>query len=232
MRFTEPFCGNVVAHPSPMIRSLRRILATPTAATAISTLLAAQLCLFSQTTNTADRVDPASAITGQPAYIPMTETQRLTEFAKDTANPISLFSSAASAGIGQWRNRPREWKQGGEAYGLRYGSSYAEHIVNETLKFGASSLLHEDNRYVRSGQAAVGARIGYALGNTFTARGDDGRRRLSRSRLLAFAGAALISRLWQPRSSNSLHSAGVNFGTSVGVTMGFQVAHEFLPWLP
>jgi hypothetical protein len=34
---------------------------------------------------------------------------------------------------------------------LRFGSSYAEHIVQETLMYGASSALHEDNRYVRSG---------------------------------------------------------------------------------
>jgi len=33
-----------------------------------------------------------------------------------------------------------------EAYGLRYGSSYAGPIVRETLKFGAASMFREDNR--------------------------------------------------------------------------------------
>jgi len=123
----------------------------------------------------------------------MTEAQRLRQYWKDTARPFSLVGSAAGAGLGQWRDRPREWKQGGEGYGLRYGSLFAEHIAFETLSFGASSVFHEDNRYVPSGQSGFGNRVGYALRSTFVARGDDGARRISRSRILAFAGAALLS---------------------------------------
>ncbi|MBZ5624787.1 MAG: hypothetical protein LAQ69_39720, partial [Acidobacteriia bacterium] len=62
---------------------------------------------------------------------------------RDTFSPTSFVSSAANAGIGQWRNRPREWQQGGEGYGRRYASSFAEHIVYQTMMFGASSVLHE-----------------------------------------------------------------------------------------
>jgi hypothetical protein len=112
---------------------------------------------------------------------------------------------------------------------MRYGSSYAEHIVRATLMFGASSVLHEDDRYVRSRQSAVGSRLGYAVGSTFLARRDDGSRRFSFSRLGAFAGAALISRLWQPRSTNSMRSAALNFGTSIGVATGVDIAREFWP---
>jgi len=159
----------------------------------------------------------------------MTEAQRARLYLEDTANPLSLLGSAASAGFGQWRDRPREWKEGAEGYGLRFGSSYAEHIVRQTLIFGASSVFHEDNRYVRSRQSGFGNRVGYALGSTFLARGDNGVRRLSLSRIGAFAGAALISRLWQPRTTNNLRSAGVNFGTSMGVAIGFNVVREFWP---
>jgi hypothetical protein len=45
------------------------------------------------------------------------------------------------------------------------------------------------------------------------------------------AGSSLISRAWQPPSSAKLSSAGINFGASLGSAMGFQVAHEFLPFL-
>jgi hypothetical protein len=159
----------------------------------------------------------------------MTEGQRLREFFKDTVSPLSFLNSAASAGIGQARNRPKEWKQGSEAYGMRYGSAFAEHIVRETLEFGASSVLHEDNRYIPSGQTGVGARIGYAVESTFLARRDDGSRRLSYSRIGAFAGAAFISRLWQPHSTSGARSATVNFGTTIGIATGFNVAREFLP---
>jgi hypothetical protein len=209
---------------------LQKLLgSTTTAATVGSVLFASQLCLVAQTPYGANRIDPSVPTATQPEYTPITETDSLNQFLKDTASPLSLVTSAASAGIGQWKDRPREWKEGSEAYGLRYGSSYAEHIVRETLNFGAASLFHEDNRFVRSEQPGFGNRLGYALTSPFLARGDYGERRLSVSRIAAFAGAAAISRLWQPRSTNRLRSASANFGTSIGVAMGFDIAREFWP---
>ena len=209
--------------------SLREALArAPGAATAVSILFAAQLCLPAQTPD-ADRSVPASAPVAQPAPAPAPDPHQVREFLKDTFSPLSLVRSAASAGIGQWRDVPHQWKQGGEGYGRRYASSYAQHIVNATLMFGASNIFHEDNRYVPSGQSGVGNRVRYALKNTFLARRDDGARRISISRIGALAGASLISRLWQPQGTDRLRSAGINFGTSIGFTLGFGVAHEFWP---
>ena len=159
----------------------------------------------------------------------MTERDRLRLYLKGAVNPVSILSSAASAGLGQWRGRPPEWKQGAQGYGWRFGSAYAGHLVRETLMFGASSLLHEDNRYVRCGECGSKKRLGYALESTFLARHDDGSSHFSFSKVGAVAGASLISRTWQPASSGSLHSAGVNFGISMAVAAGFQVAREFLP---
>ena len=202
-------------------------------AAVVTFLVSAQFSLYSQTSprppNTADRIDPTATNFAQPAYQPITESQRIAEFAKGLANPLYLVGNAASAGMGQWRDTPKEWKQGARGFGLRMGSSWGEHVVNQSLLFGASSLFHEDNRYVRSGQTGTGGRIAYALGSTFVARGDDGHRHLSRSRLLALAGAAAISRLWQPRSTAGVRSAATNFGVGVGATMGFQVIREFWP---
>jgi hypothetical protein len=186
-----------------------------------------------QTRNGADRLDTsnttANPTVNQPTYEPLTAGDRAREYLKGMFSPLSLVSSAASAGLGQWRDTPKQWKQGGEGYGLRYGSSYAEHIVRDTLMYGAASALHEDNRYIRSGETGFGSRVGYAVGSNFLARRDDGSRRFSFSRMAAFAGAALISRLWQPRQTDRWRSAAINFGTSVGVATGFDVAREFWP---
>ena len=159
----------------------------------------------------------------------MTERERLRRYLTDTVNPVSLLSSAASAGIGQWRDRPPEWNQGGLGYGRRIGSAYAEHIVRQTLMFGASSVLHEDNRYFRCADAGIKARVGYAVESTVLARHDDGSRHVSISKIGAFGGAALISRTWQPASSGGLRNAASNFGISLAVAAGFEVAREFLP---
>lgn len=165
----------------------------------------------------------------QPGSSAITGADRLRWYLKATISPLSFVTSAASAGFGQWRDRPKEWREGAEGYGLRFASSYGEHVVCETLMFGASSALHEDNRYQRSGESDVRLRIRYAVGSTFLARRDNGSRRLSFSRMGAFAGAALISRLWQPRSTRGAPSATINFGTSIGVAAAFNVVREFWP---
>lgn len=43
------------------------------------------------------------------------------------------------------------------------------------------------------------------------------------------AGAALLSRTWQPHSTHSFRSAGLNLATSLGVATGMDVAREFWP---
>ncbi len=164
-----------------------------------------------------------------PVFVPVTEGERVLLYLQDTVNLVSVLSSATSAGIGQWRDRPPEWNQGGQGYGRRFGSAYAEHIAQATLMFGASSLLHEDNRYFRCGAAGFKTRLGYAVESTFLARHDDGSRHVSISKIGAFAGAALISRAWQSASSGALRNAGANFGISIAVAAGFEVAREFLP---
>jgi hypothetical protein len=178
-------------------------------------------------------VDSAMAAPVQSPLPSLTETERFHEYLKSWVKPVSLLTAAAGAGIGQWRDRPKEWKEGGEGYARRLASAYAEHMVNSTILFGASSLLNEDNRYVPSGQSGFGSRIGYGVASTVLARHvePDGRsyRRLSVSRIAAFAGAALISRLWQPRSTSSLHSAGLNFASTIGIAIGFNMEREFLP---
>ena len=169
------------------------------------------------------------SVGSQPGATPITGRDRLRWYLRSTISPLSFVTSAASAGFGQWRDTPKEWREGAEGYGLRFASSYGEHVVRETLAFGASSVLHEDNRYRRSEESDVRPRIRYAVASTFLARRDDGSRRVSFSRVGPFAGAALISRLWQPKSTHSPRGAAVNFGTSIGIAAAFNVVREFWP---
>jgi hypothetical protein len=158
---------------------------TSVAAILVCWLLAANTAVLAQASNGADREAPpmtpeaVRVPASQPSFIPMTGGQRLSQYFKDTFSPASFVTSGASAGIGQWRDRPMAWKQGAEGYGRRYASSYAEHIARETPISGASSVLHEDNRFIPSGQAGAGNRVKYAVASAFLARHDDGTRHLS-----------------------------------------------------
>jgi len=156
--------------------------------------------------------DPVS-IPSQP-YTPLTGDERLHGYIKATVGPMTWVTGAFSAGWGQLRDRPHEWGQGARGFGLRMGSGFAQRVTRETLTYGAASLLHEDNRYFRSTDTAKGKRLEYAILSTFLARKEDGTREFSYSRIGGMLGSSLISRTWQPASTGSMNSAGVNFGTA------------------
>jgi hypothetical protein len=164
----------------------------------------------------------------RPVYIPLTQSERNKLYVRALISPISFVESAASAGWGQLRNKPPEWGEGGAAYGERFASSVAQHVTGESIKFGLSSLLHEDNRYVASGKAGIAPRVFYALVSTFRSRDDEGNRQVSYSNIGSMVGASMLSRTWQPDSGGGPGNGAVNFGVSVAFSAGMNVVHEFL----
>lgn len=196
---------------------------------AIIILLSGSVGLLAQTTGSADRVATPNAVIAPIRFTPMTQSQRLKLYLKNSFGPQSYLSSAAAAGLGQWKDRPKEWGQGGSAYGRRFLSSYAEHLTQTTLEYGLSNILREDNRYIPSGETEKSGRILYAIESPFLARRNDGTRRLSISHITSIVGAALISRTWQPHTDRGMRAAAINATTSMSVSMGFDVLREFWP---
>jgi hypothetical protein len=158
---------------------------------------------------------------------PLTRSERGRQYIHALINPFAFVESSVSAGFGQWRDRPEEWRQGAAGYGRRFASSFAQHATQETLKFGLASLLHEDNRFVPSGKTKFVPRLLYALESTFQSRDDNGVRQVSYSNIGSLAGASLISRTWQPRSTGGAGNGAVNFGVSIIFAAGINVGREF-----
>ena len=148
-------------------------------------------CHAQPATSTANRI---AAAVQRPilTFAPMTERQRVRQYLKRSFGPEALVKSAVVGGFGQWRDRPEEWGQGGSAYGKRVFSSYAGHLTDTTLEFGASNLLKEDNQYFLSERTGYLGRTLYAIESPFLARKNDGSRRFSYSHIGALVGAALI----------------------------------------
>ena len=174
----------------------------------------------------------APAQTPQPSqYVPLTQAERGRSYFKSLIDPVAVVAAAAGSGISQWENTPSEWKQGGAAYGLRFANSYGYHFVRQTMMFGASSLLHEDNRYLLSNRSGVGPRLKYAIESAFLSRHDDGSRHFSYSRFGATLGTAFLSRAWQPTSTSRPQNAASSYGITMAVQVAFQVGREFVPFL-
>jgi hypothetical protein len=172
----------------------------------------------------------AQTTTPAPAdYQTETQSERLHSYIKGTFSVEALVRSAAGAGILQGTDTPHEWGQGAEGYARRFGNSYAQQIMRQTLMYGTADALHEDNRYIPSGRSGAGARLKYAIASTFLARKDDGTRRFSYSRIGSTLAVAFISREWQPPSDDKPRDAAVSFGTVLGSEAGFNIAREFFP---
>jgi hypothetical protein len=161
----------------------------------------------------------------------MSQRDRLNHYIHGTFSVEALLRSAAGSGISQLNNTPSEWGQGAEGYARRFGNSYAQLIMRQTLMYGAADALGEDNRYLPSRRRGFGPRLGYAIESSFLARKSDGTRRLSYSRLGSYVAVAFISREWQPHSTSNAQNAASSFGTTIGTEVGFNVAREFLPKL-
>ena len=161
--------------------------------------------------------------------MPLTASERLRLYLKRTYGPLSIVQSAAGAGISQWRGAPKEWKQGAEAYGDRFGNSYAKHVIRGTLEYGASALLHEDNRYVPSLDTGFLKRTRHAIASTFVARNDAGHEHFAYSRFGSALGAAFISRIWQPPSRSGAGDGLYSFGITMANGMGWDILREFWP---
>jgi hypothetical protein len=162
-------------------------------------------------------------------FAPMTRQERLGNYVSGLVSYQSVITAAAAAGISQASNTPEEWGGGAEGYGKRVGNVFAQHVIRDTLQYGVSAALHEDNRYFVSGESGFLRRTKYAVMSTFLARHDNGNRFISFSRIGASAGTAFISREWQPPSKNSAGDGAVAFGLNMGSQVGFNVFREFWP---
>src|SRR6266853_450648 len=94
------------------------------------------------------------------------------------------FNGVLSA-IAQAKNDPKEWGQGWDAYGKRYGASFADNSIGTYMTTAIfPSLLHEDPRY-------------YQLGNgLFVVRTDSGHERFNFSESTGNAVAAALSNIY------------------------------------
>jgi hypothetical protein len=165
----------------------------------------------------------------QDQFTPLTAKERLKFYAKDLVSPFHLVLAGASAGITQLKDSPREWGLGAQGYGLRFANYYGNATIGSVLQMTGEDLLHEDNLYYGSGERGVWKRVKYAVASSVLARSDDGTRHFSVSQVGSTAAASFISRIWQPRSSNSAGDGAVNFGINMASNAGVNVVREFLP---
>jgi hypothetical protein len=162
-------------------------------------------------------------------FRPLTQKERAEVYAKGLLSPFHFLTAAGSAGIAQWKDTPAAWGQGADGFADRFGNYMAKQAVQRTLRWWGEAALHEDNRYFGSGEHGIWRRTRYAVVSSVLARHDNGKQYFSFSQLGSTAGAAFISRLWQPSTNSSAGDGAESFGIAMGASAGLNVLREFLP---
>ena len=174
---------------------------------------------------------PPSATHPQPApaYTRPTEKTKLHNYLFDTVGPYPIVGAALAAGINQADNTPPEWKQGGEAYGKRFGSNFAIAAVSTTTRYALAETFREDTLYYRCECKGVFPRLSHAVLSTFTARrGDDGHRVFSLPALVApYAGTMTAVYGWYPGRYGAQDGFRMGNYSLLGY-VGGNIALEFL----
>ena len=159
----------------------------------------------------------------------LTESKRFHLYLLSAGGPIPILGEAIGAGVSQAENSPKEWGQGWNAYGKRFGTNLAYNGIRQTITYGTSVVFHEDNRYFASHKNGFWARTGYAALSTVVAQHPDGRRAFSISSVSGIIGASALSSIYGPPSWKGAGNIAGNAGLSLLTTAGFNIVREFLP---
>jgi hypothetical protein len=148
----------------------------------------------------------ASASTSGAANVvyaqPLTFGERIKIYERSFIHPESWIGPALGAGIGQWRDTPPEWGQGGDAHAIRVASGFGRSVISRTIALGVATVEREDARFVPSNESGVRRRTRHAIVGTFVSRTPSGGSMPAVSRFVGAYSAAFIANAWEPRSQD------------------------------
>jgi hypothetical protein len=145
-------------------------------------------------------------------------------------DPYTFAFVAMRAGIDQAIDNKKEYGQGAEGYGKRYGADFADGLSNAIFAKGVfPSLLRQDPRYFRRGEGSFWGRATYAASRVLVTRQDSGRNFFNFSEVFGNAASAGSSLTYYPDSERTAGDFAVRAGVQFGFDAGFDVLKEFYP---
>lgn len=163
-----------------------------------------------------------TAVPVRPSHF-LTFSERFRLQAHTTFGPIAFLSPAGETAIimaNPPHRYPREWSDGGAAFGRNFGSEFGRHTAGGVTHFGTAWIDGEDARYFRSVNHNPGRRVAHALVFTLFDRTNSGHRTLALSNFAGSAAAGFAGNLWEPDGFNdnthALQRSALEFGTFGG----------------
>jgi Carboxypeptidase regulatory-like domain len=175
-------------------------------------------------------VIPNFYVTYDAHPVPLSSGQKFRLAWKTTIDPVSVGITAIIAGFEQANNTFRDYGQGAQGYGKRFGAAYADFVSGTII--GAAilpSVLKQDPRYYYKGTGSVPSRTLYAVANAVICKGDNGRWQPNYSNVLGDLASAGLSNLYYPAADrNGPKLTMENAAIGIASTALANIAEEFL----
>jgi len=176
---------------------------------------------------------------------PMTAKQKFSWYRRHSFDPGSLLIPALPAAIimaDSPKHYPRDWRDGGPAFGRNFGDCLATELAANTGRYLAGTLAHEDPRYYPDRSKNALHRTFHALAFTLVDRSDTGHPMLAVSNLAGSAAAGFVGMAYLPSGYNDITHAGQRASGTLGgyvptLLVGYatgNLLYEFTPefkWL-
>jgi Carboxypeptidase regulatory-like domain len=164
-----------------------------------------------------------------PDAVPLTPKQKFELAWKTTIDPVTFVIVGATAGLQQAENNFREYGQGAQGYGKRYGANYADTVTGTFLGDALfPSLMKQDPRYFYKGTGSVRSRLLYAIAMSVICRGDNGHWQLYYSGILGGLAAGGISNAYYPPKDRGAGLVFENEIIGIGGAAASNIIQEFI----
>ena len=124
---------------------------------------------------------------------------------------------------------PREWRDGGAAFGRNYGVEFARHTAGSVTHFAVAAIDREDPRYYFSASKSMVPRAAHALIFTVFDRSNSGHRTLALSNLLGSAGAGAVGMAFYPDGYRDITHAYQRAAVETTTFASHNLIAEFSP---
>jgi hypothetical protein len=160
---------------------------------------------------------------------PLTSKQKFGLAWKTTIDPVNFAVVGVIAGVQQWQDNFKDYGQGAQGYGKRYGASYGD-FVTSTFFGGAvlPSLLKQDPRYFYKGTGTVRARVWYAVSMAVMCKGDNGRWQFNYSAIGGSLISGGISNAYYPDKDRGADLVFENTLIGIGENAATNLLQEFV----
>jgi hypothetical protein len=162
----------------------------------------------------------------QNTYVRPKANERFKRYLNNTVG-IGLIGVGFGAAFQQIENVPPEWGKTGKGFARRFGSTFGENAIQETVAYGLEEALKLDSKFYKSQKRNLTARLKNAFLSSVTAFTPSGRRVFNPSRIIGAYTANFVSTAtWYPKRYG--YKDGFRQGSqAVGFNIGFGFINEF-----